>query len=521
MSLLPFLAVAFGAGSLSLLARRAERASAAIGLVGLVAAAVMAAAIGTDAPLAVAGGAIAGSQFARLFLLLGCVAGTLVVIVALATTWPRSLPGATLIGLGAAGFALGVTDPGTAVVAATGGAVVGILVTLVAPVTERGLVVAVRELRALVLAGAIALLAAATIVGPIGAGRADPAILGLGYVAFAAAAAIRFGAIPFHPWAARVADAAPEVGLPLVMAWGPAAFMVIALAWTNAAVTPAGEPLGLERGLIVVVGAASVLLGTAAALLQDDIEHIVGYSIVADGGIALLGLAALDPAAWGPTRTWLLALVVTKTAFAAWAAAMRAAFGTRRIPELSGWATRAPLLAVALLAIIVAGVGWPGMSAFAARGTLVDLVLQGPPATALLLGALASVLYYGRLLAVGIGRPSGFVAATESDSPESRRPTRLAARSFNPAAVWRVNRTPIAAIAVLLLAGLSVAVAGGALGVAAAAEALPPARSEAPGGVQPSPVGSGVPSGSRAAPTASGAAGATAAPSSSVAAPGG
>ncbi len=500
MSLLAFLAVAFGAGSLSLLTRRAERASAAIGLVGLVAAGVMAAAIGTDAPLAVAGGAIAGSPFARLFLMLGCVAGILVVIVALATTLPRSLPGAMLVGLGAAGFALGVTDPGTAVVAATGGAVVGILLTLVSPVTERGLVVAVRELRALVLAGVLALLAAAAIVGPVGAGRADPAILGLGYVAFAAAAAIRFGAIPFHLWAARVADAAPEVGLPLVMAWGPAAFMVVALAWTNAVVAPAGVPLGLERGLIVVVGGASVLLGTAAALLQDDIEHIVAYSIVADGGIALLGLAALDPAAWGPTRTWLLALVVTKTAFAAWAAAMRATFGTRRVPELGGWATRAPLLAVALLAIVVAGVGWPGMSAFAARGTLVDLVLEGPPAAALLFGAFASVLYYGRLLAVGIGRPSSFVAAATNASPEPSRPGRLAARSFDPTAAWRANRAPIAAVAVLLLAGLSVVVAGGALGVAAAAEALPPVPIEIPGGGQPSPVGSGVPTGSRAAP---------------------
>ncbi len=62
----------------------------------------------------------------------------------------------------------------------------------------------------------------------------------------------------------------------------------------------------------------------------------------------MLGLAVLDPAAWQPTRTWILVFVVVKTAFAAWAVAIRTRFATRRIPELDGWARRSPALAVAL-----------------------------------------------------------------------------------------------------------------------------------------------------------------------------
>src|SRR6266545_4146087 len=125
MSLLPFLAIAFAAGALSLLTRRAGQASAAIGLVGLGLAAISAAVIRTEAPFPIGGLSLAGTDYARLFLLLGSLAGLLSGLVALAMSWSPSLPGAVLVGLGAAGLTLGVDDPGTAIAAATGGGLVG------------------------------------------------------------------------------------------------------------------------------------------------------------------------------------------------------------------------------------------------------------------------------------------------------------------------------------------------------------------------------------------------------------
>ena len=505
MSLLPFLTIAFGAGALSLLIGRIRRASAIVGLAGLLLATLLAASIRDDAPFNIAGGAIAGSAYVRLFLVMGCAGGLLVAIVALATSWPRSLPGATLLGLGAAGFALGVTDPGTAVAAATGGGVVGILITLVGRGTERGLVVAIRELRALVVAGVMALLAAAAITGSVAASRIDPAIAALSYFGFATAVAVRFGAIPFHVWAARVADSAPEVGLPLVTAWSPAAFAVVALSWTQAAVPALVQPLVAERAIIVAIAAASIVLATAAAFVHNDIEHVVGYSMVADGGIALLGLAVLDPAAWAATRTWLLAVVITKTAFAAWAAALHSTFGTRKISDLRGWALRAPVLGLALLGILVAGVGWPGMAAFAARATLIDLAVQAPFGALLLAAALAGVLYYGRLLLIGVA-PPGDVVLTAPERPTRRQPEpltriprarrRRGLRRFSRpelGVLWQARRLAIASAAVLVLAALSIGVAGGSFGVRAAAEAPPPAPSAEPGAVPSAPSASDEP----------------------------
>lgn len=510
MTILPFLVIAFGAGAASVLTRGSVRLSTAIGIVGLAVAAIAAAGIKPGEIISIGGGDIVGSAYLRLFVLLGSVVSLLLALLGLVTTTHRLAPGMLLGGIGAAGLALALADARIAVVAATAGGLLGILVTVVPPATARGVVVATRELRALAVAGVLAILAAAWIGRPLEAVAAEPAVFGLAYLGFATAVAIRFGAIPFHFWAARLADAAPEITLPMLMAWGPAAFAVVALSWADQNVAPLLLPLSLERALVVGVGAVSVVLGSLAAWIQDDLEHVVGYTIISDAGIAILGLAALDPGAWEPARTWIIVFVMVRSAFAAWAVAVRGAFGTRRIDELRGWVARAPILAVALGLIALAAVGWPGLAAWEARASLVDKTLDGVLVAAVMAGALAQIAVYGRLAWIGFGRPSEAVARGVSERPRwpvplpSRpmvgqsgmerafeRTSHLLSGSLDilwivPAAV-RTNRVLIAGVLVLALSGLAVGAAAGGFGVPEAAAAVPggvsgPTGSEQPGG---------------------------------------
>ena len=515
MTILPFLVITFGAGAASILTRRNWGLSTAIGIVGLAAAAVAAATIRPDDSLAVGGGELVGSAYLRLFVLLGSIVSLVLAVLGLATTSHRHAPGVLLGGIGAAGLALALPDARIAVIAATAGGLLGILVTVVPPATASGVVVAARELRALAIAGVLAILAAAWIGRPLEELAAEPAVFGLAYLGFAVAVAIRFGAIPFHFWAARLADAAPEITLPMLMAWSPAAFAVVAFAWTDQSVAPLLLPLSLERALIVSVGAVSVVLGTLAALIQDDLEHVVGYTIISDAGIAILGMAALDPRAWEPARTWIIVFVIVCSAFAAWAVAMRGAFGTRRITELSGWVVKAPVLGIALGLITIAAVGWPGFVAWQARSGLINLTLDGPIAFVVTVGALAQVVVFGRLFVVGLGRPSEAVLHGAGERP--RWPAPMPARpvvgrsgterafermshflsaAFDVAwiipAALRANRVLLAGLLVLALSGLAIGVASGGLGVPEAARAVPGDQS-GPTGNEPPVDGSAPP----------------------------
>jgi len=511
VTVLPFLAITFGAAAASLLLRANARMAAAIGIAGLFAAAAAAARIRPEDTLAIGGSELAGSEYLRLFALIGSLVALALTVLGLASVSHRNAPGVLLAGMGSAVLALALTDARIGVLAATAGGLFGVLVTIASPATPRSVVVASRELRALAVAGVLAILATAWIGRPLGGLAVVPEVFGFAYLGFAAAVAIRFGAIPFHFWAARLADAAPEVTLPMLMAWGPAAFAIVALTWADQSVAPLLLPLTAERIAIVAVGAASAVLGMVAAAIQDDLEHVVGYTIIADAGIAILGLAALSPEAWSPAREWILVFVTVRSAFAAWAVAMRGAFRTRRISELGGWAVRAPLLAIALVLVAAAAVGFPGLVAWEARASLVELTIAGPIGIIVVVSSVAQLAIYGRLLVVGLSKPSAAVVAGLSERPtwpgivEGRRVVGLsrAERAFErgghaiggsldvlwgiPAAI-RANRALLAGAIAVLVAALALSLSAGGFGVVEASQAVP-----APGGPGPAE-GPGAPS---------------------------
>jgi hypothetical protein len=272
----------------------------------------------------------------------------------------------------------------------------------------------------------------------------------------------------------------------------------------------------------------SIALGLVAAWVQEDLEHVVGYSIIADAGVAVLGLAALDPAAWEPARTWLLVFVVGRSAFAAWVVAIHGGFGTRRLPELAGWARRAPVLATSLVLIAIASIGWPGFVAWQARASLIQLALPGPIGLLVTIAPLGAVAIYGRILLIGIGQSGPVVVEGRSERPSwpaplPRRPIvggagveRAIERISHALAglldtLWvlpaagRTNRVPLAAVAVLFLSGLAFLVAGGGLGVPEAARAVPEVGSgTGPGPTTPgssaAPRGSALPTPSESLP---------------------
>jgi NADH:ubiquinone oxidoreductase subunit 5 (subunit L)/multisubunit Na+/H+ antiporter MnhA subunit len=472
MSLTLFLIVAFGGAGLALIVRVREHLAIGVGLVALAALIVAAIGLVPGEALQVGGGAIVVSEYVRLFLVLGSVVGLGLALAGVVAGSRRDAPAATLAILGACALTLAVTDPRAAVLVATAGGLFGVLVTLVPASGRSGSSVGIRETRAVVVAGTLAIAATAWFGRDLSQLAAQPVVFGLAYLAFAIAVAIRFGAIPFHLWAARLADAAPETTLPILTALAPAAFAVVALAWVDASVAPLLVDLDLARDIVLAIAIGSIVLAAFAAFVQDDLEHVVGYSIVGDAGVVILALAALDPAAWAPARIWVLAFVVAKGAFAAWAGGIRTAFWTGRIPDLRGWATRAPVLAVALALVTIASVGVPGLLAFEARATLVDLALDPPFASLLLVATLAPILYYARLFAVGLSRPDRAVDPGGTWRPSVRRLGRTKRRAWL-ATTWSENRAFMAAILALVLAIVALATAAGAFGLPGAAAGLP------------------------------------------------
>jgi len=503
MSLVPFLLIT-GVGALAaLLTRRVERVSDVIGW-GTLVAAILAALLITPGQTVVLGeGGIATTEYLRLFLALGSIAGLLLAVVGAAAGGPREVPGVTLAILATTALALALPDPRVAILASTTGGVVAVLLPVGATGGRAGATAGVRVLRAMVIAGTMAISATAWIGRDLSELAAQPIVFGLCYLAVAIAVAIRFGAIPVHAWAARLTDAIPDATLPLVTAWSAGAFAIVALAWADASVAPLLLDLDQVRLVVLAIAVASIFLSSVAAWIQDDIEHIVGYSIVGDAGVVMLGVAALDPEAWAPARIWIVAFVVARSAFAAWAASTRLTFHTGRVKELRGWMLSSPLLAIAFAITVVASIGLPGLAAFEARSQLVELALDGPIAVIVLLGTLTPLVYYGRLVSMGVTRKPGTAAA-------ERLPWRPVMGALDltdlPAwsrRTWDANRALAATAVTIVTAVLALAMSAGAFGVIESAAGLPPTVQDVSESFEPGePVGSEAP-GSSAGPETS------------------
>ena len=417
MSLLILLA-ACGVGAVAgLVPRPAGRAARIAGLAALSVAFVAALLVGPTTRASIGDVTLAGSQYSGLFLACAAGSGLLLCIVALAVGWPDDLAPASLATFAGLAVALTATDSGVALAAgaaaATAGALVMVRTTTPGSETDGRLA----EMRTIGLVSGALLLAAVAVLRPNWRGPSDSPIFVLAFLGLGLALAVRSGAVPFHVPAARLGRTAEPLTQALLLVWIPAGLGVLAVGWSATTFGIRSDWLNVAVSVVQVVAVATLVLGGLASLVHDELEEIAAYSIVADAAFVLLALAARTDAAAEPSRLWLLAFVAAKTGLVAWVGAVSHAFATSNLEGLHGWLRRTPLLGLALVAIAVATLGWPGSPVYEARSTLIRLALPGSLQFLFAGSIVLSLACYGRLLVFGALTPTEDVSTAGSERP--------------------------------------------------------------------------------------------------------
>jgi NADH-quinone oxidoreductase subunit N len=485
MNLLPFLAAATVGAILAVALQGRRPWGMLVGFAGVTAALVALVLAPPGEPLPLAGGVIAMTAYARVLIGVGLAGGLLVLAVSALATWEAPAPAALLVAVAGLAVALGVGGalPGLLAVGAT--SALAAAVALAHPATPLRVRVLAREMRGATLAMTVGILAVSLAPEAIGGLAVQPQVAGLAAVAAGLALGHRFGAIPFHARVARLPDAAPAAVLPALLALIPAGWAVVLLGWAPDTLGPAAPVIGWDGTLLVIVALATLVLGTLAALIQDDLLRIVAYTVVLDAGVVLLGFSSLDPGGREAVRAWLVPFVASRAALVGWVIAFRAAFGTARLSESRGWLRRAPTLGVGLVVIAAATVGWPGVLVWDARLAALQAATGGLALLVATLAALGTTVAVARILGMGFGRPEPLVAAAPGElarvpaglraaaralrRPEGRRLATLRAASHEVRPLLEMNRTPLRALLVVLLAGLALMTAVGAFGIQDAA----------------------------------------------------
>jgi NADH-quinone oxidoreductase subunit N len=225
---------------------------------------------------------------------------------------------------------------------------------------------------------------------------ADPKALVVAVALIVVGLAFKLGAVPAHAWMPDVADGAP-VPVAAFLTAAPKVGALIALARLAAALP---ESQVGWRPLVAVLAAATMTVGNLAALRQDDVRRLLGWSSVSQSGYALMAVVALGRSS--------LAIPSLLYFLVAYALGNMAAFGV--VCELRGLTSRQqyaglsrvhPWLALTLVIAFLSFVGIPPLAGFAGKLALFGAAIQAGYTWLAVLAAANTALslaYYARVI---------------------------------------------------------------------------------------------------------------------------
>lgn len=219
-------------------------------------------------------------------------------------------------------------------------------------------------------------------------------LLGTGFVLVGIA--FKMGAVPAHSWMPDVAEGAP-VPAAAFLTVVPKIGAAIALARLVSLFPP--EMFAI-RPLIAVLAVATMTLGNLAALWQDDVRRLIGWSSVSQSGYALMAVCVVGLSASAIPALLYFLLGYSVANLAAFAAVAHLRGRTQR-DDYGGLALHRPLATVTLIVGFLSLVGIPPLVGFVGKLALFLATIDGGYAwlaAVAVINTVVSLFYYLRVI---------------------------------------------------------------------------------------------------------------------------
>ena len=232
---------------------------------------------------------------------------------------------------------------------------------------------------------------------------AQPPSLGVivGLVFVISGLAFKISAVPFHMWTPDVYEGSPTP----VTAFFASAPKIAAMALTvRVLMGPFAELVEQWQQIIVFIAIASMVLGSLAAIAQQNIKRLMAYSSIGHVGYALVGLAAgSSEGIRGVAIYMAIYLVMNVGTFAVILCMKQKDRMVEQISDLSGLSKTNPMLAFALGIFMFSMAGIPPLAGFFGKLYVFMAAIESGLFTLAVVGVLTSVIsafYYLRIVKV-------------------------------------------------------------------------------------------------------------------------
>lgn len=228
-----------------------------------------------------------------------------------------------------------------------------------------------------------------------------PLALLTGMVLLLSGLAFKIAAVPFHMWTPDVYEGAPTS----VTAFFAIVPKIAALALIVRVLMGPFEPMIPEwRQIVVLLAVASMALGSVAAIAQENIKRMLAYSSIGHVGFALVGLAAASEAGVKGLAIYLaLYMFANIGTFAIVLMMKQKDRMVENISDLSGLASRQPMIALSMAIMMFSMAGIPPLAGFFGKLFVFQAAVDAGLYHLAIFGVLASVVsayYYLRVIKV-------------------------------------------------------------------------------------------------------------------------
>ena len=230
----------------------------------------------------------------------------------------------------------------------------------------------------------------------------EPSIgLVFGLVFLLAGLCFKVSAVPFHMWTPDVYEGAPTPVTAFFATAPKAAAMAI---FVRVVIEAFPHVTHQWQQIVAFVSIASMVLGAFAAIGQRNIKRLLAYSSIGHMGFALVGLAAgTEQGVRGVLVYMAIYVAMTLGSFACVLAMRRKGQAVEQVEDLAGLASRNPLMALMLAALMFSLAGIPPLAGFLAKYYVFLAAIQAGLYGLAVIGVLASVVgafYYLRVVKI-------------------------------------------------------------------------------------------------------------------------
>lgn len=236
----------------------------------------------------------------------------------------------------------------------------------------------------------------------------DPKLASIIFVMFLLSGLTKMGIFPFHIWLPMAHGNAPNTFSPVLS--GGLVKMGGFITFLSVGVFPAYK--AFENGvhvfgipiliyIMMLLGAVSIIVGTAMAIKSDDAKKLLAYSSVANGGYILIGILLADQLGLAGGMMHMLNHAFASAASFLAIAAVAYKTKTTKISELGGMIHKMPVTYTVFLISIISLAGIPPMGGFVSKWLIIQAVADKGLlfiAFAAFFGSIGSFLYVFRPL---------------------------------------------------------------------------------------------------------------------------